>query len=133
MGAERWVRRNTRDLPTLDDGVDVERGAADQERDVPARVHESDRAHRELLVERERHLIVRIEDVDKMVGHSPALDDVRLGDADVHAPIEVARVGVDDLPIEAQAELNPELCLADSGRPGNDDELRRVRRRLLSG
>lgn len=133
MGTECRVRRNTRDLPAFDHRVDVERGAANEERHVPACVHQGNRAHRELLVERKRHLIVRIEDVNEVVRHAPALDDIGLRDTDIHTPVEVAGVGVNDLPIEAQAQLDPELRFADSGWPGNHDELRRIGRRLVSG
>src|SRR5215208_5278944 len=54
----------------------------------------------------------------------PPLAKIRLRDADVELPIEIARVGVDDLSIEFRSQLNAECRLADGGRTGNDDDAR---------
>jgi hypothetical protein len=51
-----------------------------------------------------------------------SLDEVRFGDADVEASIEVPRIGVDDLAFEFECQLDPERRLADGCRTGNDDD-----------
>jgi hypothetical protein len=53
-----------------------------------------------------------------------AFNDVRLRDADVHAAVEVPRIRVHDLPVEAKGELDAETGLANGGRSGDHDELR---------
>jgi hypothetical protein len=69
-------------------------------------------------------MAVRRQDVDEVMRNLPPLARVRFGDADVELPIEIARVGVDDLSIEFQGQFNAESRLADSGRTGDDDDTR---------
>ena len=61
-----------------------------------------DRRECQLLENRERHplWIVQVENVDQMMGHTATLGHGRFCHADVHAPVEVAGVGIDDLTVE---------------------------------
>ena len=58
------------------------------------------------------------------MGNPPQIDEIRFGDADVEPPIEIARVGVDNLSIEFLGQFYAESRLADGGRTGNDDDAR---------
>ena len=54
----------------------------------------------------------------------PPLAKIRFGDADVEPPIEIARVGVDDLSVEFRGQFNAKSRLADGSWTGNDDDAR---------
>jgi hypothetical protein len=83
-------------VPALDDGVDVERGAADEERDVGASQHPIDSGVGEILIASQRHFALRWQDVDQVMGYALPLDGIRLSHPDVEAAVEIACVGVDD-------------------------------------
>jgi hypothetical protein len=65
---------------------------------------------------------VRRQNVDEVVRNAPSLDEVRFGDPDLEPPIKVARIGVDDFPIEFLGQSNAESRLADGGWTGNHDD-----------
>jgi len=69
-----------------------------------------------------------IPDVEQVVGHAAALGRGQLGGADVHAAIELHRVGIDDLPGPPQGEFDGEVALSHRGRA---DDQHWVRRHLL--
>jgi hypothetical protein len=54
----------------------------------------------------------------------PSLSGIRFGDANFESPIEIARVGVDNLSIEFRGQFNAESRLADGCRTSNDDDAR---------
>jgi hypothetical protein len=57
-----------------------------------------------------------------VVGHAAPLGHIGLGDADVEAPVEIAGIGVDHLPVEPGRQLDAEAGLAGGGRPGDHHE-----------
>src|SRR5829696_9332428 len=50
--------------------------------------------------------------------------EVRFGDADIEALIEVSRIGIDDFAVEFRGESNPESRLADGRWTSDDDDAR---------
>ena len=80
-----------------------------------------DRAGRP-LVRREAGLLGDVQDVELVVGHAPALLDGELGRADVHAAIELHRVGADDLAVQPQGQLDREVRLACGRRPDHRED-----------
>jgi hypothetical protein len=73
---------------------------------------------------RERDVFVGLEDIDQVMRNTPAFGLGRLGDTDVELTVEVARVGVNDLAVELQAEVNGAGGLADAGWPVDGDQWR---------
>ena len=62
-----------------------------------------DSAKGELLEDGQRHAfrITQIEDIDQMVWNAATIGHRRFRNADIHSPVEIARVRVDDLTIES--------------------------------
>ena len=56
------------------------------------------------------------------MGNAPSLAEVRFGDPDVEPPVEVTRIGVDDLSTEFLGQSNAESGLADGGWTGNNHD-----------
>src|SRR5829696_2645452 len=48
--------------------------------------------------------------------------EVRFGDADIEAPVEVSRIGIDDFAVEFRGKGYSESRLADGRRTGDDDD-----------
>jgi hypothetical protein len=76
------------------------------------------------LIASQGHFAVRRQDIDEVMWNPSSLDSIRFGDADVEAPIEVARVGIDHFAVEFRGKGDAERRLADGGRTGNDDDAR---------
>ena len=123
-GAKRGTGGNARHAPALDDRIDVERGAADEDRQLVPAQNRFAGVQRQVLIASQGHFAVRRQDIDEVMWNPPPLDKVRFGDADVEPPIEVPRIGVDHLTIELRGQCNAESRLADGGRTGNDDDAR---------
>ncbi len=58
------------------------------------------------------------------MAYAPPLGECQLGGADVHAAVELHRVGVDDLAPEGVRDTDGEVALACGGRPDQDDDAR---------
>ncbi len=70
-----------------------------------------------LLVLGERQHCVRVDHVDEVVRQPLPLVGRRLGGADIHAAVDLPRVGRDDLQGEARAQAQGEVGLAGGCRP----------------
>ena len=114
-GARREVLAGKREI--VDDGPDVQPGAADEQRPPAARFDLGDRGARQRLRARDRPVFDGIGDVDQMVRHRGALGGRRLGRPDVHPAVHLHRVERDDLDVAgAPRDLERERRLARRGR-----------------
>ena len=64
-----------------------------------------------------------IDEIDHVIADTPALLWTRLVGRDVEPLVHLARIGDDDLSVEAQRELKRETRLADARRPDDDGDL----------
>ena len=115
----------------VDDARDVQAGATDEDRQCPSCEHRFDRRPRVTLIGRDARLLRDIEHIEEVVRNTAPLSERDLGRADVHAAVELHRVGVDDLgalAALAQERGRPDrqLGLAGAGC-ADDDEERRAR------
>ena len=105
------------DREAVDDCLDVQAGAADEQRPMAARFDRGDRVPREVLGPHDRPVLVRVGDVDQMVRHGRALGERRLGGSDVHRAVHLHRVERDDLDVTGRGrECERERRLAGRGR-----------------
>ena len=109
-------------VEAVEQRLEVEHRAADQERDRAARADRRDRRIGIGDEARRRIALGRIDDVDQVVRHRGALARARLGGADVHAAIDERRVDADDLDRMARRERRGDRqrggALARRGRSG---------------
>ena len=75
----------------------VQTGAADQDRPRSARLDGVDRRKRVGLVARDVRIVGDVERVDEVMGNAIAVGFQHFGRADVHAPVELHRIGVHHL------------------------------------
>ena len=105
------------DREAVDDGLDVQAGAAHEQRPMAARFDRADRFPREVLGPHDRPVLVRVGHVDQMVRHGRALGERRLGGSDVHRAVHLHRVERDDLDVTGRGrECERERRLAGRGR-----------------
>ena len=112
------------------DRAQVEAGAAGQDRDAAARGQAREHALRVRDEVGDAERLVRIDQVETVVGDPRPLGGGGLGRPDVEAPVDLARIGGDDLDRSAArrerlGELDRERGLAGRGRAADDDERRR--------
>ena len=115
-----------------DERVDVQPRTADDDRQFSPReniVHAGGRLRR---IARDGVIFRGVGDVDHMVRHALHLFRRWLGRADVHAAVDLHRVGRDDLAAQALRERHAERGLARGGRAGDDDNFWLHRGSLLS-
>ena len=106
-GPNSWVGR--RDLKVVERCPDIEARAADEDRLVPAGTDAGQVQPGLPLVCRNAGLPANLQDVELMVGDPATLLDRELGRADVHAPIELHGIGIDDLAPEPLGEGEGEV------------------------
>ena len=113
-----------RERPVVEQRLDVQHRAAHQHRNLAARGNRLDLGGGVLLVARDRRGRGDVEDVELVVRDAAALRDGQFRRADVHAAVELHRVGVDDLgfPAEPLRNVKGQLRFAGSSRP--DDRQR---------
>ena len=70
---------------------------------------------------RHRRGLAHVEHVEQVVGDAAALGGGELRRTDVHAAVDLHRVGVDDLAAEALGEVEGEVGLAGGGGPDDRD------------
>ena len=107
-----------------------ERPAA-QDRALAARADVRDRSLRRLRINRRVDGLERIDRVDEVMRHAPALLRGRLARADVEAAVDLHAVGAHDLAADALGDTHRELGLARRRR--SDDREERLRIRLGDG
>ncbi len=81
-----------------------------------------DDSPRLLLVPPHRRLLPRVEEVEEVVGYSPPLLHGKFRRADVEESVELAGVGVDDLPVQLLCDLQGESGLPRGGGPDDGEE-----------
>jgi hypothetical protein len=128
-GTHRRVGR--RDIKTIERGADIETRATNQDRLVSAGPNAAHVQTGLQLVCRDAGLLTNVQDVELMVGDSPALLDRGLGGADVHAAVELHGIGVDDLAVQLLSEGEGKIRLA-AGRRPNDRNHWHDRRQLAT-
>ena len=102
--------------------LEVERGPADeQDATLAARLDPGDRRQGPAPVVGDAGRLPRVEHVDQVMRHPPALGQGRLGRADVHPPVERHRVERDDLGPEPPRQRHADRRLAQGGRAGQVD------------
>ena len=121
-------RAGTRKQPARQ-RAEVEAGAADQNRQPPARLDVADRGRGIARVLRGRVVVGRIGDVDQVVRDAAPIADRDLVGADVEAAIDGGRVAVDDLAAVALGDRQRQRALPGRGRAehGDDERLHRTR------
>ena len=67
-------------------------------------------------------LLVRVRHVVEMVGEAGAVFERGLGRADVHAPVDLAAVDVDDLAAVTPGQLQGQCAFADAGGANDGQE-----------
>jgi hypothetical protein len=73
------------------------------------------------LVGRDGRRLGHVQHVEQVVGDAAAFRFGGLGGADVHAPVELHRVGVDDLAAERAGQVHGQRGLAGGRRPDHRD------------
>lgn len=116
-GADRGVGAG--ELQGVDGALHVQTGAADQDGRAPLGEQPVDLPAGEALVLGDAGRLGDVPDVQQAVRHAVALGERQLGGPDVHAPVELHRVGVDHLAVEPLGEEDPQIRL--SGGRGADD------------
>jgi hypothetical protein len=102
--------------------LDVEPGAARDDRHLSRGVQREDQRPREPGEARGIEGLVRVHDIDQVVRHGRPLGRGRLGRADVHAPVDLHRVCADHLPVQGAGYRDPDTGLADGRRSADDDD-----------
>jgi hypothetical protein len=85
------------------------------------REHAVDRRARLLLIEGDGVVVTGIRDVDAVMRDAP-LPDRQLGGPDVHAAVDLHRVGRHDLATQPDREVLAQGRLAHTGRPDDGDD-----------
>src|SRR5690606_38589206 len=107
------------ELQVVDGPADVEAGSADQDGPASAGEQRVDPLPGQPLVLGDRGGLRDVPDVQQVVRDALALLGRQLGGSDVHPPVELHGVGVDDLTAEPTGQGNTQIGL--SGRGGSDD------------
>ena len=113
-----------REGPFVEQRLDVEHRAADDDRQRTAGRDGLDVGGGGLLVARDGRGLGDVEHVELVVRDAAALGDGELGGADVHAAVQLHGVGVHDLAAEAFGDVERQLRLAGAGRPDDRDRPR---------
>ena len=129
---QRGVGRTVGKRAPGDERVDIQPRAADDDRQFSAREDIIHAGGRLLSVARDGVVFRGVGDVDHVVRHALHLFRRGLGRADVHAAVDLHRVGRDDLAAEPLRERHAERGLARGGRAGDDDKFWLHRDSLLS-
>ena len=103
----------TREVERVDDRADVERRSPDHDRRHAATQAVGHDVAGHALELRDAARLGDVQDVEEVMGHAAALVGRRLGRADVHAAVQLHRVGVDHFRVaEPAGERDGEIGLA---------------------
>ncbi len=125
------VRIGAGERNVVDCGTCVQAGTADQDRTNALPLQFGDLLACQLLEASHRHGVIRIDDVDEMMPDLSPFLGARLGGADIHAPIHLVGIGVDDFgPFafgrQRFGDGDAESRLAGCGRPHDGDHTSRL-------
>ncbi len=107
-------------------GLDVEPGAADHDRDLAPLPQVRQRPAPPGHVGRRVEGFIGLHDIDQVVPHRRLLLRSGLGRSDVHVPVDLHRIGADDLAAERPGHLDPDGGLPGGRRPADHDDGRPV-------
>src|SRR5581483_3925700 len=110
-------------LEAIDERLDVMWAPPDDQRDATSSRDVRQRPLAEVLVRRNAERLVRVDDVDQVVGRGGALGRCWLRGAHVHVVVDLPRVRGDHLSADAASDLDRERSLPDPGCPRDDDDL----------
>ena len=116
-GADRGVR--AREVELVDDGAHVEPRATHEQREDAGRAQPVDLGAGAPPVLRDGRRFPHVPQVEQVVRHAAALGEVGLRGADVHAAVQLHRVGVDHLAAQPLRQRHREGRLP--GGRGSDD------------
>ena len=116
-------RVGAREVELVEHCAGVEHGPAHEDRADPTVVAVGDDGPRPALELRDGGGLRHVEHVDEVVRDAATLGLRELRRTDVHPPVELHRVGVDDLPTESLGEVERERALARCGRTHDGDDL----------
>ena len=129
LGADRGIR--TGEDEVVEHRPHVQRRAADEHRHDTAGQAVGDDVAGQGLELRHRGRLGDVEHVQQVVADTAAVGGRQLGGADVHAPVELHRVGVDHLAAEPLRERDRQPRLAGRRRPDDGDHGWQARRSRL--
>ncbi len=111
----------------MQQGAEIEHGAAHQQGPVAAGADFSDQAPRIGSEARGRIGLGRIDQIEQMVRHPRPRRNIRFCRAYIHASIDLGRIDADDLgpALQPLDQLQRQRRLAGRGRAGDGDERRR--------
>ena len=115
-----------REVQLVEDRPDVQPGPSDEQRDDARGAQPVDLRPRPLPVLGHGRRFAHVPQVEQVVRHPAPFGGVGLGRADVHAAVELHRVGVDHLAAEPARQLHGERGLAGGGRPDHGHDRRRL-------
>ena len=110
------------DLEMVERCTDIQSRAAHQDRPAPARSDIGEVQPGFPLVCRHVGLVAQVKHVKLMVGDATAFLERELGGADVHAAIQLHRIGIDDLAVESLGQVQSQIRLATCGWPHDRDD-----------
>jgi len=115
-GTDTWVLRIFLKQP-VKQGFDVKAGSAYDERENAVLMECGDDLSGLLRIGGGAEWRVRIDDVDEVMGHGPALLEAGFGRPDVHQPVHLHGIGVDDLGGKVLCNGDAGGGLSHPGRP----------------
>ena len=115
------LRVGGRERPVVEQRLDVEHRAADDDRHRSARRDRLDVGGGGLLVAGDGRGLGDVEHVELVVRDAAPFAGRQLGGADVHAAVELHRVGVHDLAAEPLGDVERQRRLAGAGRADDRD------------
>ena len=119
---ELRVRRDAGQAETFGERVDVEHRAPLHDRDTPTREDVLDRSVRAFHVLSCVEARGRIDEIDHVIAHAPAMIRRRLVGRDVEPLVDLAGVGDHDLAAQRHRDLEGQPGLADGGGSDYDDD-----------
>ncbi|CDN43153.1 hypothetical protein BN871_CL_00640 [Paenibacillus sp. P22] len=122
LRTEGFVRARLGEPVSVADRLDVESGAADNEWKLAAGCDLRNEAAARFLEVGGRVGLVRIPDIDEMVGNPLHLITGNFGRADVHSPVDLHGVSRDDFRVPCLGKLQAQLRLADGRRPDQNEK-----------
>ena len=120
--AKGRVGRHLGDAPSVEQRAHVLSGAADHDRHAARRLDLADDGARPSQVQRQTELFIRVDEVQHVVDDPGALIGRGLGRADVHVPVDLPRVGADDLAVHQRRQPQREGALPHRGRADDGEQ-----------
>ncbi len=75
-------------------------------------------------------ILIRIQEVNQMMGDKFPLCGRRLGGADIHPAVDLHRIGAEDLPLKPSREAKSQRGFSGGGGPDNGYEAGQIRHKI---